>query len=318
MKARTKGKLVGLVVLVAGVCLGAEITIEDISPAYRTNMPIVWQAAANHLPAGFWVYRKMPQVFSAAAISNGIVLAGFEKKGFPRPSRRDVVLWAEHMEGEPRPPHFAIYPKHGQMSFTLGDRAPDSPEGIARDEAAVKRALKCATLLGVAPVELAPTNAATAGVYGVFLARQVDGVRFFDGTEGLQIQFGKDGKLRDFGLMWPRLEREQSYTTASASEIIRCIRAREAPLKPGDDEGQGFFARVKGLAGASKLTITSIQPYYSDGAFGEKVPENEESRFVSPVAELEAVAELGTNRVAVEFYAPLLKRDVQRLLGKGR
>jgi hypothetical protein len=125
-------------------------------------MPIVWQASMNHLPKEFWIYKRLPRVFSAAAISNAVVLAGFEKKGFPRASK-EVVLWADHQEGEPRPPSLGIFPKYGQISFSLGDRAPDPPRDIARDEAAVKRAWKCVTLLGVDPAEIAPTNASSVG-----------------------------------------------------------------------------------------------------------------------------------------------------------
>src|ERR1035441_5674365 len=75
--------------------------LEDVSLHFSTNTAIVWQAPTNHLPQRFWTYKRLPQVFSAAAISNGIVLAGFEKKGFPRPSTNRIVLWADHMEGEP-------------------------------------------------------------------------------------------------------------------------------------------------------------------------------------------------------------------------
>jgi hypothetical protein len=254
-------------------------------------------------------------MFSAAAISNGVVFAGFEKMGFPRPSTNDIVLWADHPDIEVRPPNFAILPKVGQMSFTLGDRAPDSPQDIARDETAVKRALKCAALLGVNPADLAPTNAVSAGLWGVFLARQLDGVRFFDETEGLQIQFGKDGKIRQFALIWPRLEREESCATASPEEIVRCIRGRRVPVIAVDEE-RDYIDRVRGLARARKLTVTRILVYYGEGVFGESPPENEPSKVVGPVAELEAIAELGTNSVPLRMYAPILSKDVQRLIGK--
>jgi hypothetical protein len=293
----------------------AGATLEEASPHFATNTLILWQAPTNHLPKRFWLYKRLPQVFSAAAISNGIVLAGFEKKGFPRPSTNAVVLWADHMEGEPRPPYFAIHPNYGQMSFSLGDRVPDSPQDIARDAAAVKRALRCAALLGVDPADLAPTNAATAGMYGVFLPRQIDGVRFFDGTEGLQIQFGKDGKVRQFALLWPKLEREEIGTTANPSEIIRCIRARKTLVRPLDDE-RDYIGRVKSVARAKRLTITQIMAFYGEGMFGEDLLENEPAKHVSPIAELDAVADFGTNTVPVRLYAPILATDVQRLRKK--
>ena len=231
--------------------------------------------------------------------------------------KREVTLWADHPDVEPRPPYFAILPKVGQMSFTLGDRIPDSPQDIARDTATVKRALRCAPLLGVNPADLAPTNAASAGVYGVFLARKIDGVRCLDDTEGLQMQFGVDGKIRQFCLMWPKLEREESCATSSPAGIIRCIRARKTPVAPLADE-RDYFGRVKGLARARKLTITQIRVYYGDGMFGEDPAENEPAKHVSPIAELEALADTGTNRVPIRLYAPILSADVKRLLGKRR
>lgn len=212
-----------------------------------------------------------------------------------------------------RPTFLCNFPKYGQLSFSLGDRAPDSPQDIARDESAVKRALKCAALLGVDPAELVPTNAASAGVYGIFLARQIDGVQFLDDTEGLQIQFGKDGMIRQFSLQWPRLERDNNCATASPSEIIRCIRARRTIVEPIDGE-LNYFTRVKSLAHARKLIITQIKAYYGEGLFGEEPPENEPSKHVSPVAELEAVADFGTNTVSIRLYAPILSADVKWLL----
>jgi hypothetical protein len=255
----------------------------------------------------------LPQVFSATAISNGIVLTSFEKKGFPAPSTKDTVLLADHSDMEPHPPYFAILPRVGELSFSLGDRSPDSRRDIARDGAAVKRALKCAALLGVDLGDLVPTNPASAGIDGVFLARQIDGVPFFDNTEGLQIQFGKDGKLRQFALIWPKLVRDQNFETASPSEIIRCIRARKAPLIPVDGE-LDYLARIKTLAHAKKLTITQIKAYYGEGSFGEDLPVNGPPTQVSPAAKLEGVADFGTNTMSVRLYAPILSSDVKRLL----
>jgi hypothetical protein len=295
----------------------AGLTLEDIAPKFATNMPIVWQAPTNHLPKQFWMYKRLPQSFSAAAISNAIVLGGFEKKGFPKPSKKDVILWADHPMGEPRPPSLAILPKFGQISFSLGDRAPNPPRDISRDEAAVERAWKCATLLGADPEEFAPTNASSVGKYGIFLARQVDGVRFPDDTQGFQIQFGTDGSVRQFLLNWPGLERERSCLTASMSEIVSCIRGHRAAVRPVDGE-TNYFGRIKALAGAHKLTIVELRAYYMDGLFGENPPENEQPTEVMPIGELQCVADFGTNSTHVQIYTPMVSAEVRRLLGGSR
>ena len=307
-----------VVILAAGLAMALPLVygagLEDVSLHFSVHTAIVWQAPTNHLPKRLWTYKIVPQVFSAAAISNGIVLAGFEKKGFPRPSTNNLVLWADHPDIEPQPPYFAIHPSNGQMSFTLGDRAPGSSKDIARDGAAVRRALKCAGLLGVDPKDLAPTNSATAGIYGVFLARQIDGVRFFDNTEGLQIQFGKDGKIRQFGLMWPKLVRDERCATASPEEIVRCIKGNKAVWVPADEEGN-YLAQVKDMGRAKKVTITQITPFYGEGIFGEEPRENEAPKQVRPVAILGGSADFGTNAVLVRIYVPLLSADVRRVLG---
>ena len=306
--------------LIAGWSLAAVLpsvvasSLEDVSLHFSTNTAIVWRAPTNHLPTRFWTYKIVSQVFSATAISNGIVLAGFEKKGFPRPSTSDVVLWADHPDMEPRPPYFAIHPSNGQMSFTLGDRSPDSTKDIARDAAAVRRALKCATLLGVDSKDLAPTNSATAGTYGVFLTRQIDGVRFLDDTEGLQVQFGKDGKIRQFTLLWPKLVRDESCAIASPEEIVRCIRGAKTVLVPADEEGN-YFAQVKEMARARRITITQITAHYGEGAIGEEVQDNQPAKWVRPIAILGGTADFGTNTMFVRIYAPILRADVRRLLG---
>ena len=288
--------------------------LEDVSLHFSTNTVVVWRAPTNHLPKQLWTYKRLPQVFTAAGISNGVVLAGFEKKGFPRPSTNEICLWADHPEGEPRPPSFAVHPRYGQMSYDLGDRASGSPMESARDEAAVKRAWRCAAQLGVDLGQLVQTNAGGPGTGGVFLPRQLDGIPFFDETEGFQIMFGKDGEIRGFALMWPRLERDEIEGTASPQETIRCIRGYKTVLVPAD-QGANYFAQIKEVARARKLTITRTTPYYGEGMLGEEPRGDEPSKHVRPIAILEATADFGTNATLVRIYAPILASDVRRLLG---
>ena len=251
--------------------------LEDVSLHFSINTVMVWRAPTNRMPKQLWTYKRLPQVFTAAGISNGVVLAGFEKKGFPQPSTNEVCLWADHPDGEPRPPYFAIHPRFGQMSYDLGDRAPGSPMESARDEAAVKRAWRCAAQLGVDLQQLVQTNAGGPGAGGVFLPRQLDGIPFFDETEGFQIMIGREGKVRMFALMWPKLERDESEATATPQEIIKCIRGYQTVLVPPDD-GANYLAQVKEVAQARKLTITEAAPYYGEGMLGEEPRGDEPSK----------------------------------------
>jgi hypothetical protein len=302
------------VILAATRAATAAGGLEDVALHFSTNTTIVWQAPTNNLPKRLWTYKRSPQVFSAVAISNGVVLAGFEKKGFPRPTTNHVVIWADQTtDGEPSPPYFALFPQMGQMSYDLGDRAPGSPMDSARDQAAVNRAWEYASRLGADLTQLVRTNAAEPGVGGVFLPRQLDGIPFFDGTEGFHVMLCKDTKIRSFCLMWPNLERDQIEATATPQEIIRCIEGNRAVLVPGDAEGN-YFTQVKQVEQARRLTITRITPYYGEGMLGEEPRENEPPKYVGPVAVLGANTEFGTNVTSVRIYAPILASDVRRLL----
>jgi hypothetical protein len=293
----------------------AAATIEDISPHFPTNTAIIWQAPTNGLPKRFWIYKKLPRVFSAAAISNGIVLASLQSKGFPHPSTNHFVIWADHTEIEPQPPYFSVFPEEGEMTYTLGDRGSHTPQDIVQDEAAVQRAWKCVSMLGVPAGDLVRTNAASPGAGNVCLPRQIDGIPFFDATEGFQFELDRKGRILNFSLQWPTLQRQESVATASPQAIISCIRAHQAAVIPAHDE-QGFFRRVKELGRAKKLTITRITPYYGEGIYGEDPPDNERSKCVTPTAILEAVATFGTNSASLQLSVPILSSDVQRLLSR--
>jgi hypothetical protein len=294
-------------------CYAAPLTLEDVSLHLSTNAQIVWKAPTNQLPGKLWVYKKSPRVFSAATISNAIILASFQNKGFPQPSTNRIVIWADSMEGEPQPPYFEITPERGEMSYRLGDRAPDSPQEISKDEAAVKRAWDCLFQLGIDRSQIAKTNAASYGTGGVFFPREIDGIEFYDESEGFQIQYGSQGRVISFSLALPNLEREQNSQSASPDQIISCIRAHKTPVAPNDDESD-YFDRVKNLAKATKFTITKITPYYGEGVFGKVPTNNEPSKFVTPVAKIEAIADFGSSNTQVRLFSPILSSEVNRLL----
>jgi hypothetical protein len=277
-----------------------------------TNGPIIWQVPTNSLPKSFWVYKKLPRIFSATTISNAIILASFQDKGFPKPSTNQIVIWGDHSEGEPEPPYFSILPDAGQMSFTLGDRGPQSPEGISTNEAAVERAWECLAQLGMNRSQFVKTNAVAAGGYGVFLPRQIDGIEIFGGAEGFQIQFVNQ-KVVQFCLLFPDIEREKQSLIASPQEIIRCIRAHKAIVLPSPDE-ESYFARLKQLARAKKLIINKITPYFGEGVFGEFPTNGESPKIVVPIAELEAIADFGTSNEPVRLLSPILSSEAIRLL----
>ena len=173
--------------------------------------------------------------------------------------------------------------------------------------------MECASKLGIDLAELVHTNAAGPGCGGVFLPRRLNGIPFFDETEGFQIMFGRDGKVLQFCLLWPRLERDENSATARPGEIIQCIKGHKSVLVPEAD-ARDYFQQVKEVARARKLTITQVTPYYGEGRLGEEPKDSEPAEYVGPMAILVATAESSTNAVFVRLYAPILSSDVRRLL----
>ena len=70
------------------------------------------------------------------------------------------------------------------------------------------------------------------------------------------------------------------------------------------------------LSQAKKLTITNITPFYVDGRFGDQPKEQETPKFVSLIAQLEAVVDFGETNLTIKLLSPILETDTIRLLKK--
>jgi hypothetical protein len=311
-------------------------TLEELWSHLFTNGPVVWQAPTNHLPNNLWVYQRLlPQIFSQMIISNAIVLGLFQRHGFPKPSTNDICILDDpdcDNCGCVRVCNFSIRPNDATLSFYSPDQN-HLTQNIPNDATVDRLARDCALKLGV---DLAQVIEKTPSVHfntdtndnkltnqicgrGIFLYRQLDGIPFFsadgngDGAEGFGMEFGSYGIIRSFSLCWSEVSRYQSEQTANPQEIIHCILAQKTIVMPNVDE-EDYFARLKQLANAKKLTITKITPCYGLGMFGE-VPTNDvPCKFVTPFAELEAVADFGNSNATVRLVSPILESEVSRLL----
>ena len=308
---------------------------ENFSPHFPTNTQIIWQAATNNLPGNFWIYKRLPpRPFSATVISNAVVLASLQSKGFPKPSTNDFYLTADHPPNYPGmiPVIFSITPKTRTIFYGLPHPGTNT-SGIPADKMLVQRAWACAGQLGVNPAQVTLkemtyhfnqdenyddlTNQVCGR--GVFLSRKLDGILFWssgwedDSIDGFWIEFGSHGQIRAFSLVWPDLKRDELQPAASPQQIINCIRAQKTIVLPNAGE-ETYFQRIKALANAKTFTIKKITPYYSEGIFGE-VPTNDvPPDFVTPLAELEAVADFGNSNATVRLLSPILSSEVSRLL----
>ena len=307
---------------------------ERFSPNFSTSTPIIWQAPTNKLPKDFWIYKRVsPHPFPATIISNAIVLASLQSKGFPKPSTNDYYISENKPANYPGmiPVIFSISPKSATIGYWMSHPSTNALN-IPADEILVQRARACAVQMNIEPAQITLKNLTShfnkdenyddltnqrCG-RGVFLSRQLDGICFWgngdDGpNQGFWIEFGSHEQIRSFSLNWPSLERDKIQQTASVQQIIACIRAQKTIVISDTDEGN-YFQRVKILANAKKFTITKITPYYSEGFFRE-VPTNDvPPKFVIPIAELEAVADFGNSNATVRIYSPILSSEVSRLM----
>ena len=307
---------------------------ENYTPQLSTNTPIIWQAPTNNLPKNIWIYRRLgARIFPTTVISNAVVLASLQGRKIPKLSTNDFVILDEKPANYPGPIFdiFSIHPGSGSVTYTMPNPVRGSNKDIPGDEIIVSQAWKYASHLGLDPKQLVQKpmtsqscdfdengREATNHICGrgVYLSRLLDGIAFWgygDGDEGFWIEFGSHGMIRSFTLTWPNLERYESQPTASPQQIIACIRAHKIIVLPNTDE-ETYFQRVKTLANAKKFTITKITPHYGEGVFRE-VPTNDvPSKFIAPIAELEAIADFGNSNLTVRLLSPALSSDAIRML----
>lgn len=321
------------IILVVWLLVPAGIRAESwqyVSANAFTNAQIVWQIPSNALPKTLWVYHRiLPHVFPADVLSNAVVLASLQSRGFPSSTTNDFRILQQEPENWPGPISilFEIRPADACLYYLPGG-GPVSQKEIPNDEVIIRTARRTARLLGLDQSELKQDKIFTRWMdedqdthnilgRGVFFPRQLDGIRFFsmsdsgDATEGFSMEFGERGQIRGFSVRWSDLERDRNQRVATEDEITRCIRAHKAIIVPNfkpDD-----FAWLKTLAGAKKLTILKVIPYYGEGAFGE-IPTNDAPyAYATPFAELEAVADVGDTRVPVKLLSPILSAEISRL-----
>ena len=308
-------------------------SMERFSPHFTTNTKILWQAT-NRLPGSFWIYKRLPtRPFLASVISNAVILASLEARGFPKPSTNEFF-----MAINPSNPmgmgliFFLIQPSTTTITYCTTNQML-STNDVPDDETVRRRAFECAARFGLGRAYLIPkdvysasnapgrTDIFTNGICarGIYLSRKLDGIGFFgdanERREGFSIEFGSHGRIRSFELVWPNLEHYQNSPTASRAEIIHFIRAQRIIVIPNADEAT-YFQRVEGLANARTFTITQITPYYGEGVFGETPTNDAPPEFITPFAELEAIADFGNSNATVRLLSPVLSSEVSRLLAK--
>lgn len=313
-----------LLMLVAAILSSAAraITIEDISPHLSTNAQITWAVGTNSYPEKLWTYKILPNTFTRQLISNAVVLASFERFGFPKPSTNEVVFWDHTREGDdPLAGCFAVLPKFSEISFRVRNWQMGSSNDIPNPQMIAKKAWECAAKLGLDISLLSQgviedngceyddkghlTPHGYIGGRSINLVRKLDAVDFQEDSEGFSIEFGSHGIIRSFALNWPNLQRDREFHTVSPGQIIGFIRAHKSPVFPNKNETT-FFERIKSLSQTKTLIITKISPRYGEGIFGEVPNEGEQPKSVTPYAEIQAVADFGNSNMVVRMAVPII------------
>lgn len=307
-------------------------SLERFSLHFSTNTEIIWAAPTNRLPNSFWIYKRLPpRPFSVSAISNAVILASLQHKGFPKPSTNSFFVWSAPNPCGQSFSVFSIQPASSTIYFSSTNKN-HSTGDIPDKETATQQAFECVSQFGLNRSDLIPKDfpikSSESGGCGetstnefcvrkVLLSRKLDGVSFFgdpsDGSEGFSIEFGRSGQTRSFSFAWPNLEPDRKSLTASPKEIIRCIREQRVMVPPDNDE-TNYFGRIKDLGEAKKFTITKITPYYGEGVFGKTPTNDEPPKAIAPFAELEAVADFGSSTATVRLLSPIISSEMTRLL----
>jgi len=305
---------------------------QDLATHVFTNAAITWELPTNRLPKSLWVYRRrLPRIFSATIISNAVVLGSLQSRGFPKPTTNDFYILEQEPPNWPGmiPSLLGIRPCDAFLYFSIPQSGPVSQEEVPNDDTIMRVARKTAPLLGLDPAKLEHGKIythlcdtdQTANIFcgrGVFFPRYLDGISFFsaaddgESAEGFSIEFGEHGKIQAFSVRWSDVKRSKIERLGSLDEMTRCIRAHKAIVLPTFKEDD--FARLRELAMATKLTVTKIIPYYGEGMFGDAPANDVPPQFITPFAELEAVAELNNTNIAVRLLCPILADDAERLL----
>lgn len=322
------------------VCLAVLLSFMVVSageplPKGKTFQPvhfeIVWAAPTNTQPKVLWIYKNIPQEFSARMISNLMALGSFTMRDVKRLSDEDRAIdkmgLAFSNEEETR--WLAISPTLGLIEYR-DEKANDMMrpvEGVPSDAKVEKLALGLLEKIGIPSSDFAtksPKNndllafgtSGTRGHFdqkkkklvkeidsrGIFFIRRVDGVNFagIGVAGGFYVQFASQGKVAHLKLVWRNLQPYQRYEIASPEQIIAWIKEGKAVMP------YPLISPDLNPSKISKLTIKDFSALYK-GALADEPQE-----FTFPFAQLDCVASVEKTKVNLQLYCPILSTNISK------
>jgi hypothetical protein len=271
---------------------------EAFHPA--TNCEVVW-SATNALPRGLWIYKVMPEAFSAAVVSNAMALGQFQTTDLAKPDHPPFqdphLIYFQNQNEFGRPRFLLIAPTLGAMKYvsqkdykvTVKDvPTSDEAEALARDvlfRLGIDRSLLAESVRKGydETITHADRQGHTLGaekvlVRGVSFERRIDGVALSENW-CFMIHFGSQGRIEDFSLMWRNILPSESHPVLSAGQIAGMIKSGQAVLPPQ-------YKDLTGLESAKRMSVRKVTPRYYNGNGHEPLD------FMVPYAELEMTAEI--------------------------
>jgi hypothetical protein len=264
----------------------------------------------------------MPAEFAPGVISNLLALGPFTDKDrtniFTRASKDPKKLRFVSANGR----SLEIFPTIGAIEYQDKD-AEDmaTSEGVPDESKMLNLTTSYLPKLGIKSSELAkkpngsdllafftsrnatlqnPDRSFTTNTYsrGVFFVRSVDGIDFL-GTGvrgGCRIDFGNHGKISKISLLWRKLERDKSFSTATQEMLVKWVREGKSVVAPIPDDFEPInWSSVK------SLTVTNVVPYY----FGER--SGVLQSMVYPFVALYGTVDTGRTKVPVEIDCPIIQ-----------
>lgn len=299
-----------------------------VAPAFDNSLPkfsihnpeIIWTARTSNSRKTLWIYKVVPQNFPLSAISNLMVMGSFTNQItstkqplrfvnasntcnlFVNPSQGCIEYWNEFAPAN-----------HWDKTNHLWEQV----KGVPSQNQVEKLALKFLKQFGIQRDDLAQKSNGHLLTFGekqtrsyfdrrrgkdiddeiiergIFFNRQIDGVNFagIGLGGGCEIEFGNHANIANLKLVWRNLRPCEQRRVANPDEIISYIRDGQAVMT---------HKNLVNPADIKELTITDYSPLYM-GVNGDDTQD-----LVYPFAQVEAIANLGTNNVDIQIYCPIL------------
>ncbi len=277
------------------------------------GIPVEWQATNAY--KALWVYKVVPQNFSSSVISNAMIACSFKSLNMVNVRNKKVIRFQDHKREDRVGRFLEISATSGWMQYCdmiEPTNVTASVQGVPNADECERLGLDLLLKLGIDRTQLAPGPrlGGSKGILKVLTSgeehyvgvqtrhiafiRQIDGFSFTGAGlgAGFWVEFGSDGRLREFELVWRNLLPYELRGVASNEQILEFIKT-----------GRAVHSADVDLRTARRFTVKSLIPKYLGAPGGEP------QEVVYPIASLDVQAEFSTNKLNLEIACPILAAE---------